>query len=271
VVFLMGGARWRFWADQLLSGKSLATAGAAAVGLVGWVTTHNPAFGWMMLAGSGAWTALMYYVLGHADGDASLAPNRRDAVREVETALRKFAEPRGDGERFQWRQRANQLRRIAELERIIFTDLPKTTSGVSLLSGEQQLQVGEIVDQAVDFARRRLLLIRSRAANPRGQVEGELRSLIAQRQQARQRVSAELDELIALKREQAERIEKWEDDLRLSEINLDQIETFLRALAYDQTVTTTNVSERIGRVKQRVAARMESVQEMERRINEAVG
>ncbi len=263
--------RWKFWADQLLSGKSLATAAAAAVGMVGWVTTHNPAFGWVMLAGGGAWTALMYYLLGHADGDASLAPNRAAVVRELETALRQFEEPRGDGERFQWRQRANQLRRIAELERIIFTDLPKTTSGVNLLSAEQQLQVSELVDQALDFARRRALLIRSLRANPRSQVEGELRLLIGQRQQARERVSGEMDELIALKREQAERIEKWEDDLRLSEINLDQIETFLRALAYDQTVTTTNVSDRIGRVKQRVEARMESVQEMERRINEAVG
>lgn len=263
--------RWRFWADQLLSGKSLVTAGAAAVGLVGWAVTHNPAFGWLMLSGGGAWTALMYYLLGHADGDASLAPNRAAALKEVEGALRQFPQPRGDAARLQWRQRAEQLRRIAELERIIFRDLPKTTSGVDLLSPEQQFQVGEVVDQAADLARRRILLIRALVANPRAQVEDDLRTLIAQRQEARERVTHELDELLALKREQAARIERWEDDLHLTEINLDQVETFLRAVAYDQTVTPTNVSERIGKIRQRVQARKDSVEELERRINESVG
>jgi len=263
--------RWRFWADQLLSGKSLFAAGAAAVGVLGWATTHNPMFGWLMLGGSGAWTALMYYVLGHADGDASLAPRRAGALKEAEQALRQYQEPRNEAARVQWRQRAAQLRRIVELERIVFSDLPKTTSGVDLLSSEQQMQVGEMVDQAIELARRRVLLIRALRANPRTQIEADLRDLITRRQEARERVSGELDELIALKRDQAERIERWEDDLNLTEINLDQIETFLRAVAYDQTVTPTNVSERITKVQQRVEARKESVEELERRINEAVG
>jgi hypothetical protein len=45
----------------------------------------------------------------------------------------------------------------------------------------------------------------------------------------------------------------------------------LRAVAYDQAVTPTNVSERITRLKTRVEARKESVEELERRIDEAVG
>src|SRR5436190_9351439 len=112
--------RWRFWLDQLTSGKSLFTAAAATVGILGWATTHNPAFGWLMLGGGGAWTALMYYVLGHADGDASLAPNRAAELREIEEGLKRFQEPRAEPQRTQWRQRAGQLRRIADLERIIF-------------------------------------------------------------------------------------------------------------------------------------------------------
>ena len=44
----------------------------------------------------------------------------------------------------------------------------------------------------------------------------------------------------------------------------------MRALAYDHAVTPTNVSERITRLKGRVQARKESVEELERRINEAV-
>jgi hypothetical protein len=263
--------RWRFWLDQLTSGKSLVPAATAAVGLLGWATTHNPMFGWLLLGGSGAWTALMYYVLGHADGDASLAPNRAAELREIEQGLRQFSEPRGEADRVRWRLRFGRLRRIADLERILFADLPKTTSGVNLLSPEQQLQIGEVVDQSIDLAKRRTLLIRALRANPRSQIEAELRDLIARRQQARERVSAEMDELISLKREQAERIERWEDDLNLTEINLDQIETFLRAVAYDQTVTPTNVSQRIGTIKQRVQARKDSVEELERRINEAVG
>ena len=263
--------RWKYWANQLMSGKSLLTAGAATVGLVGWATTHNPLFGWLMLGGSGAWTALMYYVLGHGDGDATLEPNRAGALKEIEGTLKSFGEPRDEGARIRWRQRLGQLRRIVELERIIFTDLPKTTSGVNLLSPGQQLEIGEMVDQATDLSRRRALLVRALVANPKRQIEADLRDLIGRRQNARERVSAELDELITLKRQQAERIERWEDDLHLTEINLDQIETFLRSVAYDQTVTPTNVSERIGTIRQKVEARRESVEELERRINEAVG
>lgn len=263
--------RLRYWGEQLTSIKSLVSAGAAAAGLVGWATTHHPAFGWLMLAGGGAWTALMYYLGAAGRGDASLVPQRGDAVREVERALKRYPMPRDEDARAQWLQRETQLRRIVELEKLIFTDLPATPSGVSLLSPEQQLEVSEFVDQAVELSRRRGLLIRALMANPRGQLEDELRRLIRRRQEQSERVRDELDELIALKREQAERIERWMEDLRLTEINLDQIETFLRAVAYDQAVTPTTVSERIGRLKTRVQARKESVEELERRINEAVG
>jgi hypothetical protein len=179
--------------------------------------------------------------------------------------------PRNEDARAQWLQRETQLRRIADLERLILTDLPSTSSGVSLLSPEQQLEVSEFVDQAVELSRRRLLLVRALVNNPQKQAEDELRNLIRRRQGSSERVREELDELISLKREHVARIERWTEDLRLTEISLDQIETFLRAVAYDHAVTQTNVSERIGRLKTRVEARRESVEELERRINESVG
>ena len=267
----MGGRRLRFWLDQLLSKKSLAAAGAAAVGLVGWATTQNPLFGWLMLGGGGAWTAMMYYLAAVDTARASGVPDRSDVVKEVEGAIRQYPMPRDEDERARWRARETQLRRIVDLERLILTDLPSTTSGVSLLSAEQQLVVGDVVDQAVDLSRRRALLIRALQANPPGQTAGELSDLIARRQQATGRVADELEELITLKREQAERARRWQEELSLTVISLDQIETFVRALAYDQTVTTTNVSDRISRLKMQVEARKESVAELERRINEAAG
>src|SRR5215218_4113310 len=76
----MGPAeRLRYWGEQLLSTKSLITAGTAAAGLVGWVTTQNPAFGWLMLGGAGAWTAMMYYLGMTGSGDKLLYPQRGDA------------------------------------------------------------------------------------------------------------------------------------------------------------------------------------------------
>jgi hypothetical protein len=261
--------RLRYWAGQALSTKSLVAAGAAAAGLVGWATTGNPAFGWLMLAGGGAWTAMMYY-LG-AQATPSSVPPRGEAIREVEGALKRYPAPRDEEGRAQWLKRETQLRRICELEKLVLTDLPSTPSGVGLLSPEQQLEVSDFVDQAVDLSKRRILLVRALVNNPRARVDDELRALIGRRQDASDRVRGELDELIGLKREEAARIERWEEDLRLSEINLDQIETFLRAVAYDQAVTPTNVGERITRLKTRVAARKESVEELERRINEAVG
>jgi hypothetical protein len=263
--------RLRFWAEQALSTKSLVAAGAAAAGLVGWATTGNPAFGWLMLAGGGAWSAMMYYLGAAAKATPSLVPRREEALREVEGALKRYPVPRDEEGRAQWLKRETQLRRIVELEKLVLTDLPATPSGVSLLSPEQQLEVSEFVEQAIDLSRRRVLLIRALVNNPQSQVEEELRTLIRRRQDATDRVRGELDELIALKREEAARIARWDEDLRLTEINLDQIETFLRAVAYDQAVTPTNVSERITRLKTRVAARKESVEELERRINESVG
>ena len=267
----MTGMRWRFWLDQLTSPKSLATAGAAAIGLAGWATTHNPLFGWLMLGGSGAWTALMYYLLGTASGDASALPDRRAAVWEVEQALGQFRLPGDEDERARWRERESQLRRIVELERLVLTDLPATPSGIRLLSAEQQLEVDEFVEQAIDLSRRRGLLLRALVANPLAPLEAELHHLAAQRRFTSERVAADLDELIKLKHEQVERIHRWRDDLSLSEINLDQIETFLRALAYDQTVTATNVTARIERLKSRVQARKDSVEELERRVKNAAG
>jgi hypothetical protein len=263
--------RWKFWANQLLSGGSLLTAGAAAAGLLGWATTHNPMFGWMLLGGGGAWTALMYYLVDRSKADLSMAPNRVDAVKEVEGQLQRFAVPTKRPERAAWTERETQLRRIAELERVIFHDLPKTSSGVSLLSAEQQLQVADVVDQAVDLSKRRVLLLRALTANSRPEAENDLRELLGQRSNAPDRVRPDLDELISLKREHVSRITRWEEDLRLTEINLEQIETFLRSVAYDHAVTPSNVSERIGRIQRRVEARRESVEEMERRINEAAG
>jgi hypothetical protein len=265
------GLRWRFWLSQVLSKKSLASAGAAAVGLVGWATTQNPAFAWLMLGGGGAWTALMYYLGTTSKGDAATFPQRSGDVKASERGLRQFPMPRDEDQRARWRERERQLRRIADLERLILTDLPSTPSGVALLSTELQLEVTEFVDQAVDLSKRRVLLLRALYNNPLGQIEGDLRELIARRQVAGGRVAEELDELVALKREQAERVKRWREDLSLTEINLDQIETFLRSLAYDQTVTQTNVSERIARLKPRVEARRESVEELERRINAAAG
>lgn len=260
----------RAWLDRILSTQSLATAGAAAVGLAGWVTTQNPAFAWLMLGGGGAWAALMYYLGGRDDPTRLAAQSRQAAVREAERALRRFPLPRAEDERARWKAREQQLRRIVDLEKLILTDLPSTSSGVSLLSAEQQLEVSDFVDPAVELARRRVLLIRALLANPPGQLDAEVRDLLARRQYASGRVAEEMDELLRLKREQEERGRRWLEDLSVTELNLDQIETFLRALAYDQAVTPANVSQRIERLKTRVQARKESVEELERHINAAM-
>jgi hypothetical protein len=260
----------RVWLDRLLSTRSLAAAGAAAVGLAGWVTTQNPAFAWLMLGGGGAWAALMYYLAGGGGAGNALAQSRQAAVREIERALRQYPMPRDEGERARWRAREQQLRRIVDLERLITTDLPSTPSGVSLLSAEQQMEVSDFVDQAIELSRRRVLLLRALIANPPAQLEAEVRDLIARRQYATGRVAEEMDELLQLKREQEERGRRWREDLDVTELNLDQIETFLRALAYDQAVTPANVSQRIERLKTRVQARKESVEELERHINAAM-
>jgi hypothetical protein len=205
-------------------------------------------------------------------GFAAIQPTAGEAaVREVERALRQYPMPRDEDARDRWRAREQQLRRLVDLEKLILNDLPSTSSGVSLLSPEQQLEVSDFVDQAIDLSRRRVLLIRALLANPPAQVEAEVRDLLQRRQYASGRVAEEMDELLQLKREQDERGRRWLEDLHVTELNLDQVETFLRALAYDQAVTPANVSQRIQRLKTRVQARKESVEELERHINAAMG
>jgi hypothetical protein len=269
-VFYTAAGSMRGWLEQLLSTKSLAAAGAAAVGLVGYATTQNPLFAWLMLGGGGTWAALMYYLAGQNSPAIAAARSREAALREVERALHQYPMPRDEDARDRWRAREQQLRRIVDLERLILNDLPSTSSGVSLLSPDQQLEVTDFVDQAIELAKRRVLLIRALQANPPRQLEAEVRDLIQRRQYATGRVAEEMDELLNLKREQEERSKRWLEDLNVSELNLDQIETFLRALAYDQTVTQSTVSQRIERLKTRVQARKESVEELERHINAAM-
>ncbi|MER3405678.1 MAG: hypothetical protein C4289_11400 [Chloroflexota bacterium] len=122
----MNELRWRFWLERLLSKRSLATLGLAAASFVGWVSTQNPLFGWLMLGSGGVWTALMYYFLATAQEDATpRRPDRERAVRELEAQLLPFLSRRGDqAERARAEQRLAQLRRIVQLEELILTISP---------------------------------------------------------------------------------------------------------------------------------------------------
>jgi len=125
------------------------------------------------------------------------------------------------------------------------------------------------VDQAIELARRRILLLRALRANPADALQREIELLRRRRGSATERVRAEIDELLKLKQDQLQTIAQWSEDLQVTELNLDQIESFLQAVAYDQTVNASNVSERIARVKSRITARKETLQELEQRINQA--
>ena len=267
----MNELRWRFWLERLLSKRSLATLGLAAASFVGWVSTQNPLFGWLMLGSGGVWTALMYYFLATAQEDATpRRPDRERAVRELEAQLLPFLSPRGDqAERARAEQRLAQLRRIVQLEELILNHLPSTPSGLSILSPEQEHDIVELVDQAIELARRRILLLRALRANPADALQREIELLRRRRESATERVRAEIDELLKLKQDQLQTIAQWIEDLQVTELNLDQIESFLQAVAYDQTVNASNVSERIARVKSRITARKETLQELEQRINQA--
>ncbi|MER3405679.1 MAG: hypothetical protein C4289_11405 [Chloroflexota bacterium] len=125
------------------------------------------------------------------------------------------------------------------------------------------------MDQAIELARRRILLLRALRANPADALQREIELLRRRRGSATERVRAEIDELLKLKQDQLQTIAQWSEDLQVTELNLDQIESFLQAVAYDQTVNASNVSERIARVKSRITARKETLQELEQRINQA--
>jgi hypothetical protein len=263
--------RWRYWLDKLTSKRSLATLGLAAASFVGWVSTQNPTFGWLMLGSGGAWSALMYYIFATGEaGRETARPQRQQVVAELEEQLKPFVPPviaQADQGRAQ--RRLTQLRRIARLENLILNHLESTPSSVTVLSPAHEQEIIEIVDQAIELTRRRLLLLRALRDNPADVLQRDLELLQRRRVSATERVRAEIDELIKLKQEQLQNIARWNEDLQVTELNLDQIEAFLEAVAYDQTVNDTNVSQRISRLHSRIQARKESLEELEQRINQA--
>jgi hypothetical protein len=266
--------RWRFWLDRILSKRSLATLGLAAASFVGWVSTQNPLFGWLMLGSGGTWAALMYYLLSTTETEAtSPRPDRERVVRELEAQLVSLLPRRTvPAERSRAERRLTQLRRIVQLEELILKHLSEPPSGLSILSPEHEQDIVEFVDQAIELTRRRILLLRALQAHSADALQREIELLQQRREHATERVRAEIDELLELKRDQLRTIAQWVEDLQITELNLDQIESFLQSVAYDQydqTVNASNVGQRIARVKSRITARKETLQELEQRIHQA--
>jgi hypothetical protein len=194
-------------------------------------------------------------------------------VAELERAVR--TRPPGGADRRsgasqRWRDRRAQLRRIVALEEAILYHLPQSPSGVSALSPRQREEVIESVDAAVELTRTRVLLLRAIAANPLHEAQQGLEDAQRLRQSAGERLAGEVERLIALRRDQVQRIKRWREDQLLAELQLDQIETVLRQVAYDPMVTARDVGERLGRLHTGVRARRDSVQELEGRLGEAL-
>jgi hypothetical protein len=259
------GTKSGFWRRLAAAGGLAASAGAAAAGIAGWAATRNPLYLGVL---GGACSGLAYY-LARLTSTPAAADSRAEAVAQVEQDLLEFPLPKRSEERRQWQERAAQLRRILELEQIVDSSLPVTSSGVSALNARQQLEVDGFVDRAIELAGRRVALLRALRANPLHRCSTQLANLLAQRRTASARVAAELDNLIAQKREEVARIKRWEEDLALANIGLDQIETFLGALAYDPAFTPANLGNRIQRLATQVQARRESAEEIERRLGDS--
>jgi hypothetical protein len=218
------------------------------------------------MGGGAAWSALAY-ALGRRHGRSDVPhPSREEAVAQIEQMLERLPEPRQQTRWLRWHDRAVQLRRIVMLERLIVDHLPKTPSGVSVLTPEQQSEVTKFVDKAIELAGYRVLLLRALQANPVDQALRELDQMAASRRDAGDRVREELEALITLKQEQVQQIKRWQEDLRLADIGLDQIETFLRMLAYDPAFTPIRVNEEIAGLKRHVEARKASIEEVEQRL-----
>jgi hypothetical protein len=142
--------------------------------------------------------------------------------------------------------------------------------GVSALSPRQREEVIESVDEAVELTRTRVLLLRAIAANPLHEAQEELDDLLRLRRDVAERLAGEVERLIVLRRDHVQRIKRWREDLLLAELQLDQIETIRRQVAYDPVVTARDVGERLGRLHTGVRARRDSVQELEGRLGEAL-
>jgi hypothetical protein len=163
-------------------------------------------------------------------------------------------------------QRRVQLRRIMDLERQIATQLPETEGTISTLPTDIQDEVRQFVDRAIDLSFLRAAMRRAFVRTNETVLQRELETIRGRYERTTGPAKSDLELLVSAKEEQLEAFRRLRNDLVSTEAQLDAIEAFLNTVTYGQSLTVGNVRQQMIRLKTKIEARRQSVEEVQRLV-----
>ena len=229
--------------------------------------------------GLGAWVFSMYSDVTTPEEDlvkgrSAAKPGyneraRMQALRELEQSLdevTRAAQQRRLNLSPDFIQRRHQLRRIVDLERTIATHLPKTEGTISTLPSDIQDEVRQFVDRAIDLSKLRAAMLRAFVRTNESVLQQELETVRGRWQRTTGPAKSDLETLVQAKEEQLEAFRRLRNDLISTEAQLDAIESFLNTVTYGQAVTVGSVRQQMIRLKTKIEARRQSVEDVQRMV-----
>ncbi len=192
---------------------------------------------------------------------------RRRTLRELEIQLEeitKAARARGLHLSPDFLQRRHQLLRIIELERQIATQRPDTAGTIDPLPADIHDEVSQFVDRAIELSKLRAAMLRAFVRTNETVLQQELDKIRGRHERTTGPAKADLELLVQAKEEQLEAFRRLRNDLVSTEAQLDAIEAFLHTVTYSQSLTVGSVRQQMIRLKTKIEARRQSVEEVQR-------
>ena len=255
-------------------GLGLATIGSAALAITAFPPAIIATFPLL-----GGWLFSTYYDVTTPDDDlvkgrAGAKPGyneraRMQALREVEQTLdevTRAAQQRRLNLSPDFIQRRQQLRRIVDLERTIATQLPRTEGTISTLPSDIQDEVRQFVDRAIDLSKLRAAMLRAFVRTNESVLQQELETIRGRWQRTTGPAKSDLETLVQAKEEQLEAFRRLRNDLIGTEAQIDAIEAFLNTVTYGQSLTVGSVRQQMIRLKTKIEARRQSVEDVQRMV-----
>ena len=196
---------------------------------------------------------------------------RKQKLRELEQQLEeitKAAQARRLKLSPDFIQRRSQLRRMLELERQIIQQQRQQSDGtVSTLPTDIQDEVAQFVERAIDLSFLRSTMLRAFVRTNETVLQQELMTIQGRHQRTTGPAKSDIELLLHAKEEQLEAFRRLRNDLVGTEAQLDAIEAFLNTITYGQSLTVGSVRQQMIRLKTKIEARRQSVEEVQRLVN----
>jgi hypothetical protein len=196
---------------------------------------------------------------------------RKQKLRELEQQLEeitKAAQARRLKLSPDFIQRRSQLRRMLDLEKQIAQQQSQQSDGtISTLPTDIRDEVAQFVERAIDLSFLRGTMLRAFVRTNETVLQQELNTIQGRYQRTTGPAKSDIELLLHAKEEQLDAFRRLRNDLVSTEAQLDAIEAFLNTITYGQSLTVGSVRQQMIRLKTKIEARRQSVEEVQRLVN----